>query len=113
MVGSKHDALPHWTCSIVMTIWAFMTRRLLTLLVILTGLAAMGAPAHARLATLQDVGVHAMGESAVKCQGKRFTGQERPLDRLGARTAQKSNCSQTVITIVIPTVHLHVDRSRE
>lgn len=88
-----------------------MLKRLLTLLAILSGLTAIGAPAHARFVAVEDIGVQLAGEGAAKCQDKRLGQQVRPLDAPIGRLARQENCPKPVITIVIPTVQLHADRS--
>lgn len=90
-----------------------MLKRLLTLLAILSGLAAMGAPAHARYSAAQDVGFHASGEDVAKCQGQRLAQRMLPFEKLSIRKGEQTRCAQPVITIVIPTVQLHADRSRQ
>lgn len=88
-----------------------MLKRILTLFAILTGLAAVAAPAEARFVALEDIGVHASGESAPKCADKRVA-QAAPLARYVERKAQApAACRPPVITIVIPTVMLGSDRS--
>lgn len=88
-----------------------MLKRLLTLLAILSGLAAIGAPAHARYATVEGIGVQLAGEGAAKCQNKRLGEQARPLDEAPRRIGKQVVCPRPVITIMIPTVQLHADRS--
>lgn len=88
-----------------------MLKRLLTLLAILSGLAAIGAPAHARYAPVQGIGVQLAGEGAAKCQNKRLGEQARPLYEVSRSVGKQAACPKPVITIVIPTVQLHADRS--
>jgi len=91
-----------------------MLKRILTLFAILTGLAAIAAPAQARFSVIEDIGVHAAGETAPKCADKRIEEGAAPLERYVERKAQpQTACKPAVVTIVIPTVMLQADRSRE
>ena len=91
-----------------------MLKRILTLFAILTGLAAIAAPAQARFIALEDVGVHASGEASPKCADKRIAEGAAPLAGYVERKAQApSACRPAVITIVIPTVMLQADRAWE
>jgi len=90
-----------------------MLKRILTLFAILTGLAAVAAPAQARFSVIEDIGVHAAGETAPKCADKRIE-EAAPLERYVERKAQpQTACKPAVVTIVIPTVMLQADRARE
>ena len=91
-----------------------MLKRILTLFAILTGLAAVAAPAHARLSMIEDVMVQAAGENAPKCADKRIEERAGPIERLVERKGQSpSACRPPVITVVIPTVMLQADRTHE
>ncbi len=90
-----------------------MLRKLLTLFVFLSGLAAAGAPAHARVAAFNEVRLEASSPLAAQCvatqrQGAAHFGQGRPkIDR------SQDICPRTTVTIRVPTVMLGIDRSRE
>ncbi len=90
-----------------------MLKRMLTLFAILTGLAAVAAPVQARVSMIEDIGVHAAGESAAQCQNQRSAVQSRPVTALPSRKSQASPCRPVVVTILIPTVMLKADRARE
>ena len=72
-----------------------MLRRILTLLALLTGLAAAGAPAHAQAYD---------GVSGVEL----IAGQARVLRPAG----QPAECVPTV-AVTVPAVHIGIDRSYE
>ena len=91
-----------------------MLKRILTLFAILTGLAAVAAPAQARFSVIEDVTVHAAGETIAKCADRRIDEQAKPIERLAERKGQApSACRPPVVTVVIPTVMLQADRTRE
>lgn len=103
----------HWTGGKVATILRPMLKRILTLFAILTGLAAMAAPAQARMTALDGLELHAAGDNIVKCADKSIAQQIAPAERIGERRPQVLGCRPAVITIVIPTVQLQADRARE
>jgi len=89
-----------------------MLRKLLTLVAIISGLTAMAAPAHARMAALEEAQVQIAGESIAQC---RIAGAER-LEAVKERIRRGSEvqrCKIRTITIIIPTVQLSADRARE
>lgn len=90
-----------------------MLKRILTLFAILTGLAAVAAPAQARMSVLDGLELHAVGDNVVKCADKGVTQQAMPMERIGGGKPQAPGCRPAVITIVIPTVQLQADRTRE
>ncbi|HZF45271.1 MAG: hypothetical protein BGO57_06840 [Sphingomonadales bacterium 63-6] len=90
-----------------------MLKRILTLFAILTGLAAVAAPAQARAIALDGLELHAAGESVVKCADKAATQQIVQVERIGDRRPQMPGCRPAVVTIVIPTVQLQADRAHE
>ncbi|MBX7483574.1 hypothetical protein [Qipengyuania qiaonensis] len=89
-----------------------MLRRLITLLALLTGLAAAGAPAHAVIYNeASGVELAAKAEKARKgdaCECSRVNRQS--FDTIRAKKPCKP---APVITVVIPTVQFGVDRSYE
>jgi hypothetical protein len=90
-----------------------MLRKLLTLFVLLSGLAAAGAPAHARMAALDEVRLEASSSIASPCA----TARRQSETRFGQghqrveRTA--GPCQRATITIRVPAVMLKADRARE
>ena len=90
-----------------------MLRRLLTLLAILTGLTAIGAPAHARMAGLDEVQVQARGDGQVLGVARQVSQRAAPEEWLGKRGGQAPAYHRAAISTGIPTVYLRVDRARE
>jgi hypothetical protein len=90
-----------------------MLRRLLTLLAIITGLTAIGAPAQARFSGLEDVQVQVAGESAARCQAQQLASLEQPLEHLLKCTADAPFRPRPIVTIMVPTVRLQADRAHE
>lgn len=89
-----------------------MLRRLLTLFALLTGLAAIGAPATARAFDLPGVGVAASAELTSKCAqaAKRVDDRKRPAEG----GTEKKPCPKSSPSIVyFPPVMLQADRARE
>ena len=91
-----------------------MLRRLITLFALISGLAAIGAPATARAMDLPGVGLVASAELGTKCAqvpGKRGEDRKRPASE-GA--ADKKPCPRPSPSIVyFPPVMLQADRARE
>lgn len=90
-----------------------MLRKLLTLFVLLSGLAAVGAPAHARVAAFDEVRLEASSSLSSQCatahrQGSAHFGQGHQK----VWRAQET-CRRATITIRVPAVMLGVDRARE
>ena len=90
-----------------------MLRKLLTLFALLTGLAAIGAPATARAMDLRGVGMVASAELSAKCAqtpGKRGDDRKRPAE--GGKETRP--CPKAAPSIVyFPPVMLKVDRAHE
>jgi hypothetical protein len=90
-----------------------MLRKLLTLFVFLSGLAAVGAPAHARIATFDEVRLEVSSPLASQCVTARRPGVmhfgqgHQKIDRT------PDTCPRATVTIRVPAVMLGVDRSRE
>lgn len=91
-----------------------MLRRLITLFALVSGLAAIGAPATARAMDLSGVGLVATAELGAKCAqvpGKRGEDRKRPASEGGA---DKKPCPKPSPSIVyFPPVMLQADRARE
>lgn len=90
-----------------------MIKRILALIAILTGLTAVAAPVHARIASVEAVGIQASRDSATKCADKRLVMASPGGMAFAARKGASVTCPPPVITIVIPTVMLQADRARE
>ena len=91
-----------------------MLRKLLTLFALLTGLAAIGAPATARAMDLPGVGQVAWSaELTAKCAqtpGKRADDRKRPAAESGT---DKKPCRKAPSIVYFPPVMLQADRARE
>jgi len=90
-----------------------MLRQLLTLLAILTGLAASGAPVQARVSGIEGVQMEAPRERAATCEERQLAPSFVAGDLQGFHKAQPGPCPRPTVTIVIPTVYLGGDRARE
>ncbi len=90
-----------------------MLRKLLTLFVILSGLAAAGAPAQARIATLEEVRLEASSALGQSCSVARRQADARFGHRAPKVEKSSEVCLRPTITIRIPTVMLGTDRARE
>jgi len=89
-----------------------MLRKLLTVLAILTGLAAAGAPAHAtQLSEVAAVRLVAATELGAKCTIPSSGAALAP--RAPLRESVKSPCPRPRPPIVLPPVMLRSDRSLE
>ena len=90
-----------------------MLRKLLTLFVLLSGLAAVGAPAHARIAALDEVRIEASSSIASPCVSARRQNEGR-FGQGHQRVERTSDqCHRATITIRVPAVMLKADRARE
>jgi len=92
--------------------WA-MLRQLLTLLAILSGLAAAGAPAQARISGFDGVQLEAARERVPACEALQQSRSAMPLEAHARSAVGGLSCPRPIVTIVIPTVQLGVDRARE
>ena len=90
-----------------------MMRQLLTLIAILTGLTALGAPAQARMSAIDDVQVQVAGDAAAACSSAQILARAAPAGPLGRGVGQASFCPRPSMVIVIPPVMLQADRARE
>jgi hypothetical protein len=89
-----------------------MLRKLLTLFALLTGLAAIGAPATARAFDLPGMGLVASAELTTKCAQapKRTADRKAPAEG----GMEKKPCPKPSPSIVyFPPVMLQADRARE
>jgi hypothetical protein len=88
-----------------------MLRQLLTLLALITGLAATGAPAQAHVPDVQHVRLVAAAEFASKCTTAVSGLALRPAPEMVGQA--KSPCPKPRPPIVLPPVMLGVDRAHE
>jgi hypothetical protein len=88
-----------------------MLRQLLTLLALISGLAATGAPAQAHVPDIQNVRLVAAAEFASKCTTTVSGLALRPAPEMVGRA--KSPCPKPRPPIVLPPVMLVVDRAHE
>lgn len=89
-----------------------MLRRLITLLALLSGLAAVGAPAQALVYDAAS-GVELAAGSERPCKGEACACIPQARQPLGTLRAGKPCKPATVVTVVIPTVQVGVDRAAE
>jgi len=89
-----------------------MLRKLLTLLAIVTGLAAAGAPAQAHVAEMASVGIVATTEFAAKCSGQ-ASGVAFVTVRSATRDGERAPCPKPKPSVVMPPVMLGADRALE
>ena len=91
-----------------------MLRKLITLFALLTGLAAIGAPVHARASVIPGIDLVSSAQLGSKCAQeatKRSENRKRPA---AEANAEKKPCPKPSGTIVyFPPVMLQADRARE
>lgn len=90
-----------------------MLRKLLTLFVFLSGLAAVGAPAQARVAVFNEVRLEMSSPLAAQCIATHRQGDMRFGQGHQKAYRAPETCPRATVTIRVPTVMLGVDRSRE
>lgn len=90
-----------------------MLKRILTLIALLTGLAAIAAPAEARFAAADGVRIELAGASAVQCHAAQLTASEHPVDTVLGFKNRAPFCPRPVYRVYFPTVQLSADRARE
>lgn len=88
-----------------------MLRKLLTLLAICAGLAAVGEPARA--AALAVEGVHIVQRSGETCTARSTALATAPVSLVQRLDDKGKPCPRPTIVLVVPTVMLQVDRARE
>ena len=90
-----------------------MLRKLLALLVLVTGLAALGTPAQARVFDVESVRTVDAGYVCSAPLGTR-TAQFAGVVRKERGEAQTKSCPRPAkVVVIVPTVMLQVDRARE
>ena len=89
-----------------------MLRRLITLLALLTGLAAAGAPAHAVVYTAAS-GVEVATGAEKTCKGDACRCADADRQTFDLPREKKPSKPATVITVFIPTVQMGIDRACE
>ena len=90
-----------------------MLRQFLTLLAIITGLAAAGAPAQARVVAFDGVQMEAARERLPACEVRQLSSSALHRDLAGFGAARAPYCPRPRVTIVIPTVQMGIDRAHE
>ncbi len=88
-----------------------MLRRLLTLLAILTGFAAIGTPAQAGVAEMASVRIVASAELATKCTSA--SSGVALVRQPAGKNGDKTPCPKPRPPVVLPPVMLGVDRALE
>jgi hypothetical protein len=89
-----------------------MLRKLLTLFALLTGLAAIAAPAEARFSGLADVRVELASSGAAQCHAAQLAAVERPANIALDERGHAPSCPRPVYRVYIPVLQLS-DRARE
>lgn len=89
-----------------------MLRQLITLLALLTGLAAVGAPAQALVYDAAS-GVELAAGAERPCKGEACACSGPASQALGKPRAAKPCKPAPVVTVVIPTVQVGADRAYE
>lgn len=89
-----------------------MLRKLLALLVLVTGLAAVGTPAQARVFDVESV--RTIDAAAYTCTAQPGAHTAQLIDRKDRDEAQPKSCPRPPkIVLIVPTVMLQADRARE
>lgn len=90
-----------------------MLRKLIALLVLVTGLAALGQPAQARIADLDSVGLASL-DTGLSCATQQSTRSAQLAVQRERNDAQPKICPKPPkIVLIVPTVMLQADRARE
>lgn len=90
-----------------------MLRKLIALLVLVTGLAAFGQPVQARIVDVDSVGLTSL-ETGYACSAPSGTRATRlALPRESGEATQKMCPRPPRIVLIVPTVMLQADRARE
>lgn len=90
-----------------------MLRRLITLLALLSGLAATGAPAQAMVYSAAAAGVELAAGAEKPCKGESCDCVHANRRAIGTVHAAKPSQPVCVVTVTIPTVQLGIDRAAE
>ena len=90
-----------------------MLRRLLTLVAIVTGLTALGAPVHARSVEVAGVELAAPGIGSSQLAKVRAASSGIRDELAISLNSEAPMCPRPTVTIMIPTVELGADRARE
>jgi hypothetical protein len=90
-----------------------MLRKLLTLAAVLTGLAAIAAPAEARIAAVEHVRIAASGEQVAQGQAQAPAYVAGPLNAAIARDSASLASPRIAFELAVPTVRTGIDRARE
>jgi hypothetical protein len=90
-----------------------MLRKLVTLLALLTGLAAISAPVEARALTVAAVRVEATGLGSVQAGATQVSRSAFPVEVIAGYQAQPKSHTHSKAVVYFPTVQLGADRARE
>lgn len=90
-----------------------MLRKLIALLVLVTGLAALGQPAQARIVDLDSVGLASLDTGPVRAAQVSVAATRFVAKGERGEAPQKSCTKPPKVVVVVPTVMLQADRARE
>jgi hypothetical protein len=91
-----------------------MLRKLIAILLLVTGLAAVGTPAQARVFDVENVRTIDAGYSCAAQAGARSAQLVNVLRKLDRDEAQPKSCPRPPkIVVIVPAVMLQADRARE
>lgn len=90
-----------------------MLRKLLTLLAVLTGLAAVAAPAEARIAAVDGVQMELSGGCALQSQAAKLAASEVPANAVACDGSQALTRPYAALATAVPAVRVRIDRARE
>ncbi len=91
-----------------------MLRKLIALLVLVTGLAAAGTPAQARLFTVESARAADVAGYSCPAQARSRSAQPGSALRNQRDAAQQRGCPRPPkVVLIVPTVMLQADRARE
>lgn len=90
-----------------------MLRKLIALLVLVTGLAAFGQPAQARIADLDSVGLASLSASPAHAAQVHVVAPRFVAKRERGEAPQKGGTKPPKVVVVVPTVMLQADRAHE
>lgn len=90
-----------------------MLRKLIALLVLVTGLAAFGQPAQARIVELDSVGLSSLSASPVRAAQVHVVVTRFIAKGERGEAPQKGGTKPPRVVVVVPTVMLQADRAHE
>ena len=87
-----------------------MLRQFLTLLAVISGLTALAEPAHARVASVENV---AMVQQASACIAVSGVVSSRLTNARQSRRMAEFICPLAAVPVQVPTIMLRIDRAHE